>query len=256
MHNQLVLLVASFVVGIMIGLTSMGGAALMTPFLILVLGMRPTMAVGTDLVYAAVAKWAGAWVHWRQGTVNVRLSLQLAQGSVPGGVLGVACMLLLKNQNVHLDDYVKRAVGITLAIVAVVILTRVFIDREIPGLAELGLHRWQHKMSILLGFVVGFTVGFTSIGSGSLLIPFLVLLYPLTAAETVGTDVFHAAILVTVTACLQWGAGNVEWSMVPWLLLGSLPGVVIGSLLAPRLPQRVLKVGLGLTLLATGVKLI
>jgi hypothetical protein len=240
----------------MIGLTSMGGAALMTPFLILILGVRPSMAVGTDLVYAAVAKWVGGWVHWRQGTVDVKLALRLALGSVPGGILGVLCMTLLKQHHIQLDEYVKRAVGITLIIVSVVILVRALIGRELPGLAELGLHRWQRKITLLLGAVVGFTVGFTSIGSGSLLMPFLALLYPLTAARIVGTDVFHAAILVTVTAALHWGAGNVEWDLVPWLLLGSLPGVVIGSYLAPRLPQQVLKVALGLTLLATGVKLI
>ena len=89
MHIPYVLLLASFLVGIMIGLTSMGGAALMTPFLILILGVRPSMAVGTDLVYAAVAKWVGGWVHWRQGTVDVKLALRLALGSVPGGILGV-----------------------------------------------------------------------------------------------------------------------------------------------------------------------
>ncbi len=240
----------------MIGLTSMGGAALMTPFLILVVGVRPTFAVGTDLVYAAVAKWLGAWVHWKQGTVDMALVKRLATGSLPGGALGVLGIELLKNHHIFVDNFIRQGVGVTLALVSIVILFRAIIGTELPAHWEAAFEKHQKTATVAIGAFVGFTVGFTSIGSGSLMMPALALLYALPAAKLVGTDVFHAALLVSVAAFLHWGTGNVEWDLVPWLLAGSLPGVLIGSLLAPRLPQRVLRVGLGLTLLATGAKLV
>lgn len=257
MPSSVVLLITSFVVGTLIGLTGMGGAALMTPFLILVVHIRPTMAVGTDLVYGAITKWMGAWVHWDQGTVDPKLALRLAYGSVPGGLIGVLCLAIVKQRHIaYADEYVRRGLGILLASVAIIMLARTFMSGQFAGKGALKSELWRRNATVLWGALVGLAVGFTSVGSGSLLLPFLVFVYPLPAARLVGTDVFHGAILVTATAAVHWGIGNVEWPLVPWLLAGSLPGVWLGSRLASRLPQRVVRVALSLVLLATGAKLI
>jgi uncharacterized membrane protein YfcA len=247
------LLIAGFAVGLMIGLTSMGGAALMTPFLVLILGMKPSLAIGSDLVYAAITKFVGGWVHWRQGTVDVNLAKRLAYGSVPGGLMGVLCITVVREKisAEALNLFLRRSIGITLTVVAAIILIRTLWGARLQMQAH-RFHRRQSEMTIIWGALVGFTVGLTSIGSGSLLMPFLALLYPLAPATMVGTDVFHACILLSVTGVLHWGAGNVDWPLVLWLLAGSLPGVYLGSRLAPVVPDRLLKVGLSLTLFTAG----
>lgn len=244
-----------FVVGILVGLTGMGGAALMTPFLILVLGTTPVVAVGTDLVYGAVTKVVGAFVHWRHGTVDLQLVRRLAVGSVPGGLLAVGAIHLLPGSDLNSDTAVRRALGVMLVVVAVTLLSR-GLGVPLPALPE----RWRTWMrgrgTVVAGFVIGALVGFTSVGSGSLLIAFLVATYALTPAQIVGTDVFHAAILVTATGVAHAQAGVVDWSIVAGLLVGSVPGVALGSWLAPRTPAPALRIGLAVLLLVTGVALV
>jgi uncharacterized protein len=243
-----------FLVGILIGLTGMGGGALMTPFLIIVLGTRPVVAVGTDLVYGAVTKIAGAWLHWRQGTVDVRLSLRLAAASVPAGLLAVGGLRLIPDAG-EADEAVRRTLGVLLIVVAALLIAR------LGGSLPLSMpDRWrtalQGRGTYVAGGIVGALVGFTSVGSGSLLVPFLVSVFPLTAARVVGTDVFHAAILITVTAAGHAQAGSVDWPLAFSLLIGSLPGVTIGSWMAPHLPSRALRAGLAGLLLLTGINLL
>lgn len=249
------LLVMSFAVGMMVGLTSMGGAALMTPFLILVLGVRPVLAVGTDLVYGSLTKIAGAWMHWRQGTVDLRVSLRLAMGSLPGGVLGVLAVQKLRGIGFDIDDWVRHALGVALLMVALMVVARAM-GYVIPPRHTGWILRHRNGATVFWGAFVGFAVGMTSVGSGSLIAPFLLVLMPGSPARVIGTDVFHAAILVSATALVHQQAGNVDWNLVPTLLCGSIPGVLIGSYLAPRLPERVLRLGLAALLFATGWKLV
>lgn len=241
-------------VGFLIGLTGIGGGALMTPFLILVLGMRPVVAVGTDLAYGAVTKLVGAGMHWRLGTVDLRLVKRLAYGSVPGGIAAVMVLRLLPG-SLDADEVVRRALGAVLILVAVVLLSR-HVGIRLPELPA----RWRTAMeghgTTVIGAVVGVLVGFTSVGSGSLLVPFLVAAYRLSAAQIVGTDVVHAAILVSVTAVGHAQGGTVDWAIVAGLLVGSIPGVTIGSWMAPRLPARTLRLALAGLLLLTGVNLL
>jgi len=241
-------------VGLLIGLTGIGGGALMTPFLILVLGTRPTVAVGTDLVYGAVTKLVGAGMHWRLGTVDLQLVKRLAYGSVPGGVAAVMVLRFLPD-SLDADEFVRRALGAVLMLVAVVLLSR-HVGIRLPQMPE----RWRTAMqgsgTVAVGGFVGALVGFTSVGSGSLLVPFLVSVYRLSAAQVVGTDVFHAAILVTVTAVGHAQGGTVDWVIVTGLLVGSIPGVAIGSWMAPRLPARALRLALATLLLLTGINLL
>ncbi len=246
---------ASFVVGILIGLTSMGGAALMTPFLILVGGVRPAIAVGTDLAYAAITKWFGAGVHWRQGTVDLRMAGKLAAGSIPAGLFGVAAVVQLSALGYDVDLYLRRAIGVVLVVVAIGTLIRCFWDRLLPQ-KFMDPARLTGLCTVAWGALVGSAVGFTSVGSGSLIAPFLMMVYPRTPARVVGTDVFHAAILVTATAAAHSAFGNVDWRLASHLLLGSIPGVLLGSHLAPRLPERKLRFGLALMLLGSGVRMI
>lgn len=252
-HSTLWLL--SFLVGILVGLTSMGGAALVTPFLILFVGLKPALAIGTDLVYSAFTKVAGAWLHWRQGTVDLRTVLHLSMGSVPGGIAGVWLIHQIRESGVDPDPYLRRAIGVVLVIVSLTLFMRT-LRRDLPQDSHNLLHRNQIRFTVLWGALVGFAVGLTSVGSGSLVAPYLLLLYPMAPARVVGTDVFHAAVLVSATALLHSQFGHVEWSLLPVLLAGSVPGVLLGSYLAPRLPIRTLRFGLSAVLLVTGVKLV
>lgn len=245
----------SFAVGVLVGLTGMGGAALVTPFLILVIGLRPVLAIGTDLVYGAFTKIAGAWMHWRQGTVDMRMVRDLATGSVPAGVAGALLVHWLRSVGTDPDPYLRRAIGVVLFSVASILLYRTF-WRD-PQLNRVNLLRkHDRRVAILWGGVVGFAVGLTSVGSGSLIVPFLLLSYPMSPGRVVGTDVFHAAVLVSATALLHANLGHVEWKLIPMLLTGSIPGVLLGSYIAPRLPVRSLRLGLSVVLLVTGAKLV
>jgi len=240
-------------VGLLIGLTGIGGGALMTPFLILVLGVRPVVAVGTDLAYGAVTKLAGAALHWRQGTVDLRLVGRLAVASVPAGVLAALLARWLPSDDI--DPLVRQMLGVVLLLVAVLMLARLAVGdaTDVPA-------RWRARLqgsgTYVVGAVVGALVGFTSVGSGSLIVPFLVAVYPLNTGMVVGTDVFHAAILVTATALAHAQGGAVDWPLAGGLLIGSIPGVAIGSWMAPRFPPRALRIALAGLLLATGYTLV
>jgi uncharacterized protein len=247
--------ISGFLVGILIGLTGIGGGALMTPFLILVLGTRPVVAVGTDLAYNAVTKLVGAYIHWRQGTVDIHLVKRLALGSVPAGIAGVAALSAITRSGADPDEAVKRALGAALILVAAILLSRV-LGIEFPEMPPRWRAALQGRGTVIVGAVVGALVGFTSVGSGSLLVPFLMTVFPLTAAQVVGTDVFHAAILVSVTALGHAHEGSVDWGIAAGLLVGSIPGAALGSWMAPRTPARALRVGLAGLLLVTGISLV
>jgi uncharacterized membrane protein YfcA len=246
--------ITGFALGLCIGLTSMGGGALMAPFLILIVGVRPVVAVGTDLAYGAITKLFGAAVHWREETVDLPVVKRLAAGSIPGGVVAALAVPLLGAGGYDMDAILRRAIGAVLVLVGVTLLLRVVVDRFRQPRAW--SPRLQGAGTTAFGAIAGFAVGLTSIGSGSLITPFLMMAYPLSPARVVGTDLFHAAILVSVTALVHAGTGSVNWMLVSGLLVGSLPGVVIGSWLAPRLPAPLLRLGLVSVLLTSGLKLI
>jgi hypothetical protein len=249
------LLLMSFCVGILIGLTSMGGAALMAPFLILIVGIRPVTAVGTDLVYGAVTKIVGAWVHFKQDTVDMPVVKKLAIGSIPGGLAGSMLVILLPHITHDAERYVQRAIGTLLVIVAVILIARMVIPLHIGSPSKETLQFLHDRGTIIWGAFVGFCVGATSVGSGSLLAPFLMLLYPTKTSRVVGTDVFHAAILVSVTGLAHATSSGVEWSLIPTLLAGSIPGVLMGSRLAAYIPAKPLRTGLAALLLLTGYRM-
>ncbi|NOT45215.1 MAG: sulfite exporter TauE/SafE family protein [Acidobacteria bacterium] len=242
------------VVGMLVGLTGIGGGALMTPFLILVLGTRPVVAVGTDLVYGAVTKIAGSILHWKQGTVDLALARRLAVASVPAGLAAVLVLRLIPD-SASADAAVRRALGVVLLLVALLMLVRVLgaMPHELPARVR---ERLQGRGTPIVGGLVGALVGFTSVGSGALLVPFLLYVFPLNAATIVGTDVFHAALLLSATAAGHAQGGFVDWGLAANLLVGSIPGVAVGSWMAPRVPARALRVVLACLLLASGYQLL
>jgi uncharacterized protein len=251
------LTVTGLLIGFLVGLTGMGGGALMTPILIFVFGFKPTLAIGTDITYAAVTKWFGAWRHWRQGSVDLPLTFYLAVGSVPSTLLGVGLIHLLKNAyGERLDSLLYRLIGAALVAVGVTLILRSVIRADAAHRREnIALPLKRKVLTVALGAATGFVVGLTSVGSGTFLAMFLLVAYPLATSRVVGTDVFHAAILLGVAAMAQASIGNVDPWMVLALLLGSIPGVVAGSALTIHTPNRLLRICLAIVLLLSGLAL-
>lgn len=248
-----------FLVGLLIGLTGMGGGSLMTPLLILLLHTKATVAVGSDLCYAAVTKIVGAAQHYRQGYVDLSLALKMACGSVPASLLGVWCLVQMRHHVAEktLQLSVGRMLGFMLVLVAACL-----VFRSHPWVRPLRekvriLHREQQThWAVAMGAVLGFLVGITSVGSGTLFAVLLVVLFGLSPRRTVATDVFHAAILSSAAAVGHIISGNVNYNLVGSLLIGSLPGVILGAKFAHRLPERIIRPALAAMLMLSGLKMI
>src|SRR4051794_4491462 len=248
-----------FGVGVLVGVTGMGGGSLMTPILIIFFGFKPVTAVGTDLAYGAVTKTLGGWRHFRQHTVNTDVSTWMAFGSVPAAVLGVYVLHALEHAYGHdFDNVMITAVAAALLFTGAAVLARALflpalVDRERDSFV---LER-KHKVSaVLLGVVVGFVLGVTSAGSGSLIAVGLILIFRLAPQRVVGTDVFHAAILLWAAALAHVVAGNVDYGLAGTILIGSLPGVWLGARWAVQLPVATLRTGLGIVLIGGGLGLL
>jgi uncharacterized protein len=252
--------VFGLVVGLLIGLTGMGGGVLMTPLLMLGIGLPASAAVATDLAYSAPTKIAGAWQHWRQGTVDRRVVRYLALGSVPSTLFAVACLGVLQARNIDASEqYMEKLIGLILGIAAVVMLLRIVqtLRHQDDVVAQDSAPRpFRRNRLIAIGVMGGFLVGLTSIGSGSLIIALLVLVVSLEPKQLVGTDVVHAAALVTTAALAHLFLGQADLGIAAWLLTGSIPGVLIGSRLSVYAPRMMLQSVLAILLLSTAVKLL
>jgi uncharacterized membrane protein YfcA len=249
---------AGLMVGFLVGLTGMGGGALMTPVLIFVFGFSPTMAVGTDVTYAAVTKIAGSWKHWRQGSVDIPLALWLCLGSVPAALTGVAAVTYVaRTYGDVINGILYKAIGSALMMVGVLLIVKIVLHVDQKYRREnIRMSRRMKIGTVCLGIVVGFIIGLTSVGSGTLIGVFLILFYPLTTDRIVGTDVFQAMILLLATGLAQIGVGNVDLLMVASLLMGSIPGVLLGSQLTVHAPARVLRGILAAVLFLSGLALL
>jgi uncharacterized membrane protein YfcA len=245
-------------IGLLVGLTGTGGGALLTPLLILLGWTTPLIAVGTDLVWSTLTKATGAVIHWRQGTVDLTLVKRLALGSVPGALVGLALLAKLRSiAEYDLDRMVLRLLGVTLVGVAVSLLWRCFRGSQQAAAIAHSESPRQARITILAGFVVGFLVSITSVGSGSLIIVCLLMLYPGTPVRRiVGSDIVHALLLGGVAATGHLGMKSINLPVLSALLVGSLPGVLIGSKLTTVVPERALRPLLGTTLLLLGYKLL
>src|SRR3954469_7443964 len=232
------IIIFGFGVGMLVGTTGIGGGSLMTPILILVFGFKPTTAIGTDLAYGAVTKTVGGWRHWKQKTVDWNLSVWMAFGSVPAAVGGVYVLHLLEDTiGKDFDNALLIAVSAALLLTGFVILGRLLLPNGEFNERNSALLDTRHKVAaVMLGASVGFVLGITSAGSGSLIAVGLIMLIKLTPRRVVGTDVFHAAILLWAAALAHIVAGHVDFALAGTILLGSIPEVWVGSGLAFRLP--------------------
>lgn len=238
-------------VGVLVGATGMGGGSLMTPLLILLFGIKPVVAIGTDLAYAAVTKTVGGWRHLRAGTVHTPLSLWLAIGSCPGALTGVAILAWL-----DLGDFLLVLVAASLLLTGALVLLRALMWSGGGERDHIDLRRRHKAAAVVLGFTVGVCLGITSAGSGTLIAIGLILAFRLSPRRVVGTDVAHAALLLWVAALAHIVSGNVDFALAGTILIGSLPGVWIGTSLATRLPERGLRPALGIVLLSSGMALL
>jgi uncharacterized protein len=243
-------------IGVLVGMTGMGGGSLMTPLLILIFGISPTTAIGTDIFYAAVTKTVGGWRHLKMKTVNMELVKWLAMGSVPSAVGGVLLVSWLQTQigEARLEELVYAVLGGTLLMVGVITLARALILRNLIDERDRFEVERRHKVAaIVIGATTGFVIGITSAGSGTVIAILLIAVYRLAPKKVVGTDVFHAAILLWAAGLAHWVGGNVDFVLAANILLGSVPGVVIGASLSDKAPQGLLRTALGLVLVGSGI---
>lgn len=247
---------SGFIVGAIVGLTGVGGGSLMTPLLVLVFGIQPVTAVGTDLLYAALTKTGGTFVHATRGTVDWRIVGRLAAGSLPAAGLTLYLLSQLGPATASTGTLISVMLGVALLLTAVAIIFRNRLQALAAARPQPG-ERALTRATIATGAVLGALVSVSSVGAGALGVAALVFLYPkLSAARIVGSDIAHAVPLTLVAGLGHWWLGNVDGSLLGSLLLGSLPGIYLGSHMATKVPERVLRPALALMLVAIGTKLV
>jgi uncharacterized protein len=249
--------IGSAVVGLLVGLTGAGGGALMTPMLILLFGVKPAAAISSDLVAAVVMRPVGAVVHLRKGTVNLRLVGLMTLGSVPMAFLG-AYLLKLLGHTSSSQRQAEIALGAALLAGAAAMVVRSVMDRRSgPRTAKIDQVRVRPVPTVLIGMVGGLIVGMTSVGSGSLMIVLLLFTYPLlSAGQLVGTDLTQAVPLTAAAALGALAFGHVEFGVTASIVVGSVPAVLIGSLLSSRAPDRYIRPAITFVIFASGLKYI
>ncbi len=250
---------SGFLVGFIVGVTGVGGGSLMTPLLVLVFGIAPATAVGTDLLYAALTKMGGSWAHSKRGTVDWRVVKLLALGSLPAALLSMLLLHHLALDEKHLKSLITSVLSIALVLTALALLLKPYLQklgRSRDGVVyELHAHHLTGT-TILTGAVLGVLVTISSVGAGALGVVVLLFLYPrLPMAKIVGTDIAHAVPLTLVAGLGHAALGTVNFGLLGSLLLGSLPGIYLGSHLGVKIPERVLRPILAAMLIIIGGKL-
>ncbi|MCO7516385.1 sulfite exporter TauE/SafE family protein [Pseudomonas guariconensis] len=250
--------IAGLVVGFIVGMTGVGGGSLMTPIL-LWFGVNPATAVGTDLLYAAITKASGVWVHGRNKNIDWKITGLLSLGSVPAAALTLWFLSTLHTDTSALNAVIKQGLAVVLILTALAILFKsrlqAFANRHAGDHYHLS-DRTLNILTVLTGVVLGVMVTLTSIGAGALGTVALFLLYPfLVTRRLVGTEIAHAVPLTLVAGLGHAGMGNMDWALLGYLLLGSLPGIYLGSHLTGRISDHLLRPCLAGMLLMIGYKL-
>ncbi len=244
-------------VGILVGLTGMGGGSLMTPILVFVLGFSPTAAIGTDILHGAIFKSVGAVRQRSLGNVKARLSGWMLLGSAPMSLLGVAlATLLARRYGDSVESVGGMVLGVALLCGGLGLLAKMIFVKDGIRTDSIRLTRRDRIVAFLIGFIGGFIVGLTSVGSGVFFGLTMLLAFQLKSAKVVGTDIFHAAVLLWVAGIGHFVAGNVDLGAVGWLLVGSIPGVLIGSQFTVKVPEAALRAILAAVLVLSGLKLV
>ena len=249
--------IAGLFIGMLVGMTGMGGGSLMTPMLVFLFGFKPTVAIGTDILHGAIFKSFGAVRHRQLGTVHARLTLWMLLGSAPFSLVGVALSTWLKHRyGDGFEDTAAVILGFALIAGGLGFAAKTFLTGREKSDAPFVLQRSDRRIAFALGVTGGFVVGLTSVGSGTFFGLVMLLVFPLTASKVVGTDIFHAAALLWVAGAGHLVAGNVDLAATGWLLVGSIPGVLLGSQVSINLPELTLRLALATTLTLSGLKLV
>ncbi len=249
--------VSGFCVGALVGFTGVGGGSLMTPLLVLLFGIHPATAVGTDLLYAGLTKICGSAVHGFNGAIDWRVTRRLALGSVPAAAFALLVLSHFGVDSKGTSAAITTTLGIALILTAV---TLVFRRRLLKAVVSFMERRTAHEISLLttaLGAILGILVSISSVGAGALGVTFLLMLYPkMPTVRIVGSDIAHAVPLTLIAGTGHWWLGSVDWRLLVSLLAGSIPGIAIGSHFASRVPERVLRPLLAGTLALIGGRLV
>jgi uncharacterized membrane protein YfcA len=250
------LTVTGLLIGALVGMTGMGGGSLMTPMLVLFFGFDPMKAIGTDILHGAVFKSFGAVRHRMLKTVHLRLTCWMLLGSAPMALVGVKATDALKDRyGSGVEDVSAQILGFALIAAGVGLFVKSFVTGRAKSDAPFRLANRDRVIALLTGLAGGFVVGLTSVGTGTFFGLVMLLAFPLTARKVVGTDLWHAAALLWVAGAGHLAAGNVDMRATGWLLLGSVPGVLLGSQVTVKLPENSLRLGLATVLAASGVAL-
>jgi uncharacterized membrane protein YfcA len=244
-------------IGTLVGMTGMGGGSLMTPILVIVFGFNPTLAVGTDIAHGAIFKTVGAFRHRQLGTVHHKLSGWMFMGSAPFSLFGVYVATQIKHHyGSAATDKMSYILGAALLFGAVGLVLKSFVGKKVIGDDRFVMTTRDRIAAVSIGIVGGFIVGLTSVGSGTFFGLTMLFVFSLSAHKVVGTDIQHAAALLYVAGFGHFIAGNVDLSVVGWLLIGSIPGVLIGSHFSVRIPEAWLRLALADVLAISGLKLV
>jgi uncharacterized membrane protein YfcA len=249
---------SGFGVGMLVGLTGVGGGALMTPLLVLLFGIHPATAVGTDLLYASITKSAGTVVHGLSDTVDWKITRRLAFGSVPATALTLAFLAYFSHRTGEgAAGLITTVLGFALILTAIALLFRGrILEFFATHVGEFEPGRTK-TLTIVLGAVLGVLVSLSSVGAGALGVTVLLILYPrLPVARIVGSDIAHAVPLTLIAGIGHWFLGSIDWVLLGSLLVGSIPGITIGSYIGARIPDRVLRPILASTLAVVGGRLV
>jgi uncharacterized protein len=243
-------------VGVLVGLTGLGGGMVLLPLLISVLGVPPIVAVGSDAVINFITKIGAGTLHLRRGNVSWPLVRNLATGSIPGAILGVALLAWLRGTyGSGVNDFLRGMIGVLLVVVPIGYVLK--LRPALPPVSLETLQSTNYRFGItLIGFFAGILVGLTSIGSGSVILMLLLVFYGFPPAMMVGTDIVHAVLLAGLTSVLQFKLGNVDFLLVSAVLLGSVPGGILGAYLTNYIPSARLKQVLCALLVAVGARLL
>ena len=244
------------IVGVLVGLTGLGGGMVLLPLLISVLGVPPIIAVGSDAVINCITKVGAGLLHWRQGNVSWRLVLALSYGSIPGAIVGVLFLRHLRTvYGAGVNDFLKFVIGLLLVVIPVAYLLK-----RAPANSQSNveaIHHSTYRFGItIIGFVAGILVGVTSIGSGSVILMLLMVFYGFLPSLMVGTDIVHAVFLAGLTGLLQLGFGNVDLVLVACVLIGSIPGGLLGAYLTRYLPSHRFRQMLCTILVVVGARML
>ena len=250
-------MLSGFFVGLLVGQTGVGGGSLMTPILVLVFGIHPATAVGTDLLYASATKSVGTLVHGLNHTVDWRIVRRLASGSVPATLITLLAISQLAIGGPTSGRVISMVLGVMLLLTALSLIFR----RQFLAFMEPALDRVSPEMTgrltILTGGILGVLVTLSSVGAGALGVTALLMLYPRVSMKTiVGSDIAHAVPLTLVAGVGHWWLGSVNWPLLTSLLSGSIPGIILGSYLAARVPETVLRPILAAVLCIVGGRLV